>query len=102
MGSASGATTIRKCGEQHSVTNSKNITTPVFTCSNFSPNTASLLNKTKQGFLKTWLGLTEKLINEHLDKSRNTTMGHLHTRRQWLKSTKEKPTDKDLEEEKKM
>ena len=34
----------------------------------FNPITASLLKATKQGFLKTWPGLTEKLINKHLDK----------------------------------
>ena len=45
-----------------------------------------------------WLALTEKLIKEHLEKSRNTTMGHLHMRRQGLQSTKEKPPDTDLEE----
>ena len=31
----------------------------------FSPNTASLLKEIKQGFLKTWPGLTEKLIKKH-------------------------------------
>ena len=64
----------------------------------FSPTTPSLLKAIKQSFLKTWLGLTEKLIKKHLDKSRNTTMGHLHMRRQGLKSTKEKPPDIDLED----
>ena len=57
----------------------------------FNPNTASLLKAIKQGLLKTWPGLTEKLIKNHFDKSRNTTMGHLYMRRQRLKSTKEKP-----------
>ena len=64
----------------------------------FSPTTASLLKAIKQGFLKTWPGLIEKLIKKHLEKSRNTKMGHLHMRRQGLQSTKEKPPDTDLEE----
>ena len=38
MGSAPGGTTIRKCGKQHSGTNFKTITSPVFTCSTFQPN----------------------------------------------------------------
>ena len=42
-----------------------------------SRTTASLLKAIKQGLLKTWLGLTEKLIKKHLDKSRNTTMRNL-------------------------
>ena len=50
----------------------------------FIPTTSSLLNAIKQGFLKTWPGLTENLIKNHREKSRNTTMGHLHVRRQGL------------------
>ena len=63
----------------------------------FIPTSASLLKATKQVFLKTWPGITEKLIKKHLEKSRNTNMVHLHVRRQGLKSTKEKPPDTDLE-----
>ena len=48
--------------------------------------------------MQTWPGLTEKLINKRFDKSRNTTMGHFHTRRQGLQSTKDKPRDTDLED----
>ena len=44
----------------------------------FSPTTSSQLKAIKQGFMKTWPGITEKLFNKHLDKSRNTTMGNLH------------------------
>ena len=62
-----------------------------------SPTTESLLKAIKQGFLKTWPGLTEKLIKKHLEKSRNTTMGNLHMKRQGLQFTKEKPPDTDLE-----
>ena len=50
----------------------------------FNPTTESLLKAIKQRFLKTWPGLTEKLIKKHLDKSRNTMMRHLHMRRQGL------------------
>ena len=54
-----------------------------------SPTTESTLNANKQGFLKTWPGLTEKLIKKDLEKSRNTIMGHLHMRRQGLQPTKD-------------
>ena len=96
VGSATGATTIRNIGEQHSGTNFKTRTSPVFTCTTFQTKTSSLLKAIKQGFLKTWPGLTEKLINKRLEKSRNTTMGQLHMRRQGLQSTNEKPPDTDL------
>ena len=64
----------------------------------FTPTTESILKDIKKGFLKTWPGLTEKLIKKHLEKSRNTTMGLLHRRRQELKSNKEKHFDTDLKE----
>ena len=64
----------------------------------FISTTESLLKATKKSFLETWPGLTEKLINKHLDKSRNTTMGHLHMSRKGLKSTKDKPPDTYLED----
>ena len=54
----------------------------------FSPTTASLLKSIKKGFLKTWPGLTEKIIQRHLEKSRNTKMVHMYIRRQGLQSTK--------------
>ena len=44
----------------------------------FRPTKEIILKEIKPGFLKTWPGLTEKLIKKHLDKPRNTTMGHLH------------------------
>ena len=50
--------------------------------------TASLIKAKKQDLLETWPVLTEKLIKRHMEKPRNTTMGHLHTRRQGLQSTK--------------
>ena len=65
----------------------------------FIPTTASLFKEIKKGFLKTWPGLTEKLIKKHLDESRNTMMGHFHMRRQGLQLTKEKPPDTELEDE---
>ena len=56
----------------------------------FIRTTASLLKSIKQGSLKTWHGLTEKLTKKHPEKSRNNTMGNLHMRRQRLQSTREK------------
>ena len=45
--------------------------------------------------MKTWPDLTEQLIKKHIEKSRNTTMGHMQTIRQGLKYTKEKPPNKE-------
>ena len=67
----------------------------------FSPTTASLLKAIKKGFLKTWTGLTEKIIKKHIEKSIIMKMGHLHMRGQGLKSTIEKPPDTDLEDKSK-
>ena len=64
----------------------------------FIPTTAILLKSIKQGLLKTWPGLTEKVIKKQLEKSRNTTMGNFHMRIQGLQSTKEKPPDTDMED----
>ena len=50
----------------------------------FSQTTASLPKVIKQGLLRTWQGLTEKLIKRHIEKARTTTMGHLHIRRQGI------------------
>ena len=98
VGSAPGATTIRKCGEQHSAQTSKPELVKYLHAEIFSPTTAILLKAIKQGFLKTWPGLTEKLIKKHLEKSRNKTMGHFHMRRKGLQSTKEKHPDIDPED----
>ena len=62
------------------------------------PTTASVTKAIKQGLLKTWPGITEKLIKKHLEKSRNTTMGHLHMRIQGFQTTKEKPPGIDPED----
>ena len=64
----------------------------------FIPSTASLLKSIKPGFLKTWQGLIKKLIKKHLDKYKNTKMGHLYMRRQGLQLTKQEPPDTNLEE----
>ena len=68
-----------------------------FHASFFSPTTENILKAIKQGFLKTWIGLTEKLIKKHLEKSRNAKMGHLHMITQGMKSTKKANPDTDLE-----
>ena len=67
----------------------------------FSATSASLLKAIKQGFLKTWSGLSENLIKKHLEKSMNTTMRHLHMRIQGLQQTREQPLDTYLEEKRK-
>ena len=96
MGSAPGTTTIKRYVTQQYGTKFKPELSQYLHASLIIPITASILKSTKQGFLKTWPGLTEKLIKGHLDKSRNTTMGLLHMRRQGLKSTKDKPPDTEL------
>ena len=48
----------------------------------FSSTKTRLLRSIKHGFLKTRPGLTEELIKKHLDGITNTTMVHLHTKRQ--------------------
>ena len=67
----------------------------------FIPTTASLFKAIKRGFLKTWPGLTKKIIKRHLEKLGYRTMGHLQMGIQGLKSTKEKSPDTDLEEKSK-
>ena len=54
----------------------------------FSPTFESFIKTTKQGLLKTWTGLAETFIKRYIGKFRNTTMGHLHMRRQGLQTTK--------------
>ena len=91
MGSAPGATKIRKCGKQHSGTNFKTITNPVFTCSTIQPNYRKYPQGNQTGFTEDVAGHHRKIIKKHLNKSRNTTIGHMHSIIQGLKSTKEKP-----------
>ena len=67
----------------------------------FIPTAASLLKEIKNGFLKTWPDLTEMLIKNNIETSGNTTMGHLHMRRQELQSTREKPPYTELEDQSK-
>ena len=64
----------------------------------YIPTTTSLQKANNTGFLKTWMGLTEGLINKHIEKLINTTMGNLHMRRQVTKPTGKKPTYTDLED----
>jgi hypothetical protein len=51
----------------------------------------------------TWPGLTYELVSKHLTNTEETAMGHLHKRRQNIRSTKPKPvpnnTVEDLETE---
>ena len=67
----------------------------------FRQTTEILTKDIKQGFLKTWPGLTKKIIKRHLEKLGYRTMGHLQMGIQGLKSTKEKSPDTDLEEKSK-
>ena len=96
--SVTGATTIRKCGEENSSTNLKTRTSPVFTCSTFHPNYDKSPQFNQTRFPEDLVGSHRKIIKKNLKKSRNTTMGHMDMRRQGLQSTKEKTPDIDLED----
>ena len=98
MVSAPGSTTIRKCAEQHSVTNFKTRTSTVFTRITFQPNYRKSPQGNQTRFPEGLAGSHRKLIKKHLEKSRNITIGNMHMRRQGLKSTKDKPPDTDLED----
>ena len=64
----------------------------------FTPKRTSLLKAIKKCFLKTLPDLTEGLINKHIEKSMNITIGHLHMRLQGLKSTRKTTPYKYIEE----
>jgi hypothetical protein len=53
----------------------------------FSPTKAALLKAVKQGQLATWPGITEDAINNHLKLTPATAMGHMHQKRQNIRST---------------
>jgi hypothetical protein len=46
----------------------------------------------KAGEYSTWPGLTYELVSKHLINTEETAMGHLHNRRQNIRSTKPQPT----------
>jgi hypothetical protein len=45
----------------------------------------------KAGGYATWPGLTYEIVSKHLTNTEETAMGHLHKRRQNIRSTKPKP-----------
>ena len=59
----------------------------------FSRTTASLPKAIKKGLLKTFPGLIENLIKNHMEKSRNVTIVHLYMIIQVQKSTRDNPSD---------
>jgi hypothetical protein len=60
----------------------------------FSPTKAAMLQAVKDGHLITWPGLTEDSINKHLKLTPYTAMGHMHQRRQNIRSTLKAPIEK--------
>ena len=56
----------------------------------FSPVKSSFIAAIKQGFLKTWPGLSAKLVEKYLSESIATAKGHMVQERQHLQSTKSK------------
>jgi hypothetical protein len=50
----------------------------------------------KAGEYTTWSGLTYGLVSNHLYDTEETAMGHLHKRRQNIRSTKLKPKPKPI------
>ena len=64
----------------------------------FRSKNTNLLKAISQGFFNIWSNLTGGFIKKHLYKYMNTTMGHLHKKRQRLKSNRTTTTDTDPEE----
>jgi hypothetical protein len=60
----------------------------------FSPTKFAMLQAFKDGHLITWHGLTEDAINKHLKLTPATAMGHMHQRRQNIRSTSKAPIEK--------
>jgi hypothetical protein len=57
----------------------------------FSPTKSAMLQAVKDGHLITWPGLTEDFINEHLELTPSTAMGHMNRRRQNISYTSRAP-----------
>ena len=58
------------------------------------------LQAIKAGFFATWPGLSYQLVSKFLpDDNEETAAGHLHRRRQGIRSTKKNNTIDDLEPE---
>jgi hypothetical protein len=64
----------------------------------FSPTKSALLQAVKNGNLKTWPGLTEKVINRNLKLTPATYMGHMNQRRQTIRSNYKAPITSDIED----
>ena len=62
------------------------------------PTNTRLLDFTKQVFLKSQPDLSGSLIKKVLDKSINTTLVHIHMKRQEVQSTRKKASDIDISE----
>jgi hypothetical protein len=60
----------------------------------FSPTKSAMLKAIKDGHLITCPDLTEDAINKHLKLTPATTMGHMHQRRQNIRSTSKTPIEK--------
>ena len=54
----------------------------------YGPVKSTFLQAVKKGFLKTWPGLSEKLVRKHLHSQVCTSKGHMSQTRQHLQSTK--------------
>jgi hypothetical protein len=65
----------------------------------FSPTKSALLQAVKKGHLITWPGLTEQEINKKLKLTPATAMGHMHQRRQNIRSTSKNSITSDMEYE---
>jgi hypothetical protein len=52
----------------------------------------------KVGEYATWPGLTYELVSKHLQNTEEIAMGHLHKRRQNIRSTKPKPVQNTVED----
>ena len=62
----------------------------------FSPTKSTFIAAIKKGFLKSWPGLTAKLVDKYLNDSVATAQGHLNQQRQHLQSTKSRVNVPDM------
>jgi hypothetical protein len=66
----------------------------------FSPTKSEFIKAVKQDHLATWQGLTEDAINKNLKVTPATAMGHMHQKRENIRSTsKEMQVTSELEDE---
>ena len=96
VGSPPGDITIRICGKYHYGPDNQTRNGTVYSCSTFKPNIIKPHQVNQGNFPEELDSTKNNLTNKNIEKSMNATMGHLHMRRQGLKSTREIPQYTDM------